>query len=408
MASVIVGTGTAAPPNVVHNHDLARIMDTTDEWIRSRSGVRSRRFADPGTGASDLAAEAARAALDDAGTDPSAVDAVVCATMTPDCQNPGIAGAVQHKADLGRAAVFDLRQQCAGFLFGLDLADMLIATGRAATVLVVGAEVHAGYLPWGDAWDIVLGRSDRPPTDAERALATRHRAWSVLFGDGAGAMVLQEQAAGAGPASADTAARGEPVGPVPRRPADHDPTSPHGAGNGIRLEERPPTGILVSVLRTDGAHADLIEVPGLGSRQRPYADEAQIAAGLHHPVMNGGGLYRMAVESMPAAVREALSAAGCGLDDLDLVVAHQANDRILEGVRRRLGVDADVMPSNIEHWGNTTAATLPILYHEMRQQGRVPPGSLVAFTSFGAGAHWGAVLYREPAPNAACAGGVRG
>ena len=363
MPAVIAGTGVAVPPNVVTNDDLTRIMDTTDEWILSRTGVRSRRFVDPGTGTSDLAAEAIAAALDDAGAAAGEVDAVVCATMTPDRQNPGIAGAVQHKAGLAAAAVFDLRQQCAGFLFGLDLADMLIATGRAGTVVLVGAEVHAGYLPWGDAWDIVLGRSDRAPTGDERALATEHRAWSVLFGDGAGAVVLRE---GAG---------------APMRTSSQAPD---------------PEGILGSVLRTDGAHADLIEVPGLGSEQRPYADEAQIAAGLHHPTMKGGGLYRMAVETMPAAVREVLELAECKLDDLDLVVAHQANDRILEGARRRLGVDGDAMPSNIGRWGNTTAATLPILYHELREQGRVGPGSLVAFTSFGAGAHWGAVLYREP------------
>ena len=360
MPAVIAGTGVAVPPNIVTNDALTRIMDTTDEWIISRTGVRSRRFTDPGTGTSDLAAEAVRAALDDARVAADDVDAVVCATMTPDRQNPGIAGAVQHKAGLAGAAVFDLRQQCAGFLFGLDLVDMLIATGRAGTVVLVGAEVHAGYLPWGDGWDILLGRADRAPTDDERALATRHRAWSVLFGDGAGSMVLQGQP-------------GEPV-----------PDSVNEAG------------ILGSVLRTDGTHADLIEVPGLGSEQRPYADAAQIAAGLHHPAMNGSGLYRLAVETMPAAVREVLEAAECKLDDLDLVVAHQANDRILDGARRRLGVDETTMPSNIGHWGNTTAATLPILYHEMREQGRVTPGSLVAFTSFGAGAHWGAVLYREP------------
>ncbi len=360
MPAVIAGTGVAVPPNVVTNDDLTRIMDTTDEWIRSRTGVVSRRFVDPGTATSDLAAEAARAALADAGVTGDEVEVLVCATMTPDRQNPGIAGAVQHKAGLGEAATFDLRQQCAGFLFGLDLADMLISTGRAGTVVVVGAEVHAGYLPWGDAWQIVLGQTGRAPTAGERELATRHRTWSVLFGDGAGAAVLREQPAAAA---------------APPAPA---------------------VGILKSVLRTDGAHGDLIEVPGLGSQQRPYADAAQIAAGLHHPAMNGAGLYRLAVETMPAAVCEALEAAGCELDELDLVVAHQANGRILDGARRRLGVDAAVMPSNIEHWGNTTAATLPILYHELRQQGRVAAGSLVAFTSFGAGAHWGAVLYREP------------
>ncbi|MCY4069601.1 MAG: hypothetical protein OXE79_10940 [Acidimicrobiaceae bacterium] len=359
MPTVITGTGIAVPPNVVSNDDLTRIMDTTDEWIRSRTGVVSRRFVDPGTATSDLAAEAILAALGDAGLDSDEVDAVVCATMTPDRQNPGIAGAVQHKAGLGNASVFDIRQQCAGFLFGLDLGDMLASTGRAGTVVVVGAEVHAGYLPWGNAWEIVLGRSDRSPTSDELALATEHRAWSVLFGDGAGAAVLQQQPARS-------------------------------------LAPLEPEGIINSVLKTDGAHSDLIEVPGLGSAQRPYADAAQLAAGLHHPKMNGGGLYRLAVETMPAAVREALEAAHCKVDDLDLVVAHQANDRIVEGARRRLGVDDAVMPSNIAHWGNTTAATLPIAYHEARRRGQVAPGALVAFTSFGAGAHWGALLYREP------------
>ena len=340
MATVITGTGVAVPPNVVTNEALARIMDTSDEWIVSRTGVGSRRFVDPGTSTSDLGAQAVRSVLSDAGVDSAEVDAVVCATMTPDRQNPGIAGALQHKSGVCGAAVFDLRQQCSGFLFGLDLADMLIATERARTVVVVGAEVHAGYLPWGDAWDIVLGRTDRPPTDDERALATRHRDWSVLFGDGAGAMVLQQQ---------------------PGDPLDTENTA----------------GILGSTLKTDGAHA-------------------QIAAGLHHPSMNGGGLYRLAVETMPAAVREVLKTSGCELDDLGLVVAHQANDRILNGARRRLGADETIMPSNIGHWGNTTAGTLPILYHEMREQGRVAPQTLVAFTSFGAGTHWGAVLYREP------------
>ncbi|MCQ3813194.1 MAG: 3-oxoacyl-ACP synthase [Acidimicrobiia bacterium] len=357
MNTSIVGTGVAVPPNVVTNQDLVKIMDTTDEWIRSRTGVRSRRFVDAGTGTSELAAEAALAALADAKLDALSVDAVVCATMTPDRQTPGIAGALAHLVGLSNAVVFDVRQQCAGFLFALDIADMLIATERAATVLVVGAEVHAGYLPWGDAWEIVLGQSTREPSAEERAVATRYRAWSVLFGDGAGAMVLQ-------------------------RGAVHDTAA--------------SSGILGSVLHTDGAHANLIEVPGLGSLQRPYADAAQISAGLQHPTMNGSALYRMAVECMPEAVRQVVAKVGLGLADLDLVVAHQANDRILEGVRKRLDVDDAIVPSNIGNWGNTTAATLPILYHELCQTGRVEAGSLVAFTCFGAGAHWGALLYREP------------
>lgn len=353
MSTVIRGSGVATPPNVVKNEDIVKIMDTTDEWIVTRTGVKSRRFVDAGTATSSLAATAAVAALADAKLPTSAVDAVVCATMTPDHQTPGIAGALAAQAGLSNAVVFDIRAQCAGFLFGLDLADMLVTTQRATTVVVVGAEVHAGYLPWGDAWEIVLGNSQREPTPQERAIATRYRAWSVLFGDGAGAVVVQ------------------------------------AIGSNHR-------GILGSVLHTDGSQADLIEVPGLGSLQRPYADTAQIEQGLQHPTMNGSGLYRLAVVLMPKAVREVAEKVGVSLSEIDIVVAHQANDRILEGMRKRLDVDDEKVPSNIGHWGNTTAATLPILYHELRQAGRIKSGSLVAFTAFGAGAHWGALLHREP------------
>lgn len=350
MGSVIAGTGVAVPPNVVTNPALSRIMDTSDGWIRSRTGVAERRFVDPGTGASDLAVEACAAALADAGVEPGEVDALVTATMTPDFQNPGIAGLVQHGLGLGSVAAFDLRQQCSGFLYGLDLADMLVSTGRAGTVLVVGAEVHAGYLPW-ESWDILLGRADRPVPEHEYARNTAHRGWSVLFGDGAGAMVVR---------------RGD---------------SP---------------GVLASRLSTDGSHVELILVPGLGFRRRPYADGDQLAADLHLPLMDGAGLYRQAVRLMPEAILAVLAAAGLSPADLDVVVAHQANDRILAGVRRQLGVDEDLVPSNIARWGNTTSATLPILYHELRRAGRIRPGALVCFATFGAGAHWGALLYREP------------
>lgn len=353
MSAVITGTGVAVPPNVVTNDDLGRIMDTSDEWIRSRSGVRQRRFVDPGTGASDLAVEAAQAALADAGLDPSSVDVLVTATMTPDVINPGIAPLVQEKLGLGPIPAFDLRQQCSGFLYGLDLADSMIASDRADTVVVVGAEVHAGYLPWGDAWEIVLGQSDRPPTSEEWELASSHRGWSVLFGDGAGAMVVQRSNA-------------------------------------------PGTGVLGSVLHTDGRHFELIVGGDFGSLNRPYVSEAMLAEGLHIPRMDGGGLYRQAVRLMPEAIAEVLEKSVYSVGDLDVVVAHQANDRILAGVRRRLGVDDHLVPSNIALWGNTTAGTLPILFHELREAGRVESGSLVCFTAFGAGAHWGAILYKQP------------
>lgn len=353
MSAVITGTGIAVPPNVVTNHDLSKIMDTSDEWIRSRSGVVERRFVDEGTGTSDLAAEAGSAALEDAGLRTDDIDVLVTATMTPDLTNPGIAGLVQGKLGLGTIPTFDVRQQCSGFLYGLDLADAMIGSGKADTVLVVGAEVHAGYLPWADTWDIVLGESDREPTREEFERNTRHRGWSVLFGDGAGAMI-------------------------------------------IRRSDEVDAGFLASSLHTDGEHFELIIVPGLGSLQRPFASEAQLAAGMHLPRMDGGGLYRQAVRLMPDSISEALETAGLTIDDLDLVVAHQANERILAGVRKQLGVDETLVPSNIDRWGNTTAGTLPILFHELSHQGRVTPGSLVCFTAFGAGAHWGAMLYRTP------------
>ena len=352
MGGVIVGTGVALPPHVVGNHDLSRIMHTSDEWIATRTGVRERRLAPPGVGSSHLAVEAGRAALVDAGVEPRQVEVVVCATMTPDLQAPGIAGAVQEGLGVGEVATFDLRQQCCGFLYGLDLADALIGSRRADTVLVVGAEVHAGYLPWGQvSWDHLLGRSPQPPPEEERERNTRFRGWSVLFGDGAGAMLVR---------------RGES-----------------------------DAGLLVSRLHTDGTQRELIMVPGLGFVRRPYADLDQIDRDLHLPVMDGPGLYRQAVRRMATAVAEVTEAASIDVTDLDLVVAHQANDRILEGVRRQLGLPAEKVPSNIARYGNTTAATIPILYHELRGEGRVPAGGLVCFVAFGAGAHWGALLYRE-------------
>lgn len=354
MGSVIVGTGVHLPDNVVTNEDLARIMDTSDEWIITRTGVKERRFADPGVGSSDLAIAASVRALADAGLGPHDVDVLVTATMTPDYQAPGIAGLVQAGLGLGQVAAFDLRQQCSGFLYGLDLADAMLSGGRSETVLVVGAEVHGGFQPWSEAsWQAVLGRGpgDVSPYDYRRN--TAYRAWSVLFGDGAGAMVLSR-------------------------------------GDGARQ------GVLATTLHTDGESFELIWVPGVGFKHRPYVSGEQLGVDAHLPAMDGGGLYRRAVRLMPQAVRSVLDKAGLTLDDVDLVVAHQANDRILEGVRKQLEMGSEKVPSNIGSYGNTTAATLPILYHELRAAGRVDPDTTVCFASFGAGAHYGAVLYREP------------
>ena len=341
----------AVPDTVITNDDLSRIMDTDDEWISSRTGVRQRRLVDPGVGSSDLAVIAGRAAIEDAGLLANQVEALITATMTPDFVAPGIGALVQHGLGLRQIPAFDIRQQCSGFLYGLDLADALISASRASTVLVVGADTHAGFLPWGPRNP---DGSLIPADPAQRKVNNQHRNWSVLFGDGAGAMIVQ---------------------------------------NGFE----PGSGVVASQLFTDGTQFDLIAVPGLGFRHQPYADHDQIDRGLHWPVMDGGGLYRQAVRLMPEAVRGVCQQAGVEVDDIDLVVAHQANERILEGVRRQLGLAAEKVPSNISAYGNTTSATLPILYHELRAAGRVKPGNLVCFTAFGAGSHWGALLYREPA-----------
>jgi len=350
MTTVITGTGMAVPDTVVTNDDLSWIMDTDDDWISSRTGVHERRLVDPGIGSSDLGIIAGRAAIEDAGLLANQVDALVTATMTPDFVAPGIAALVQHGLGLGQIPAFDLRQQCSGFLYGLDLADALISSKRANTVLVVGAEVHAGFLPWGAR---NTDGSLIPADAAQRELNNRHRNWSVLFGDGAGAMI-------------------------------------------VRKGVDPSSGVVASQLFTDGTQFDLIAVPGLGFRHQPYADHDQIDRGRHWPVMDGGGLYRQAVRLMPAAVRSVCKQAAVDIDEIDIVVAHQANERILDGVRRQLGLSPDKVPSNIASYGNTTSATLPILYHELKAAGRVPPGHLICFTAFGAGSHWGALLYREP------------
>jgi len=348
-----VGTGIAIPERIVTNDDLARIMETTDEWITQRSGVKQRHYAPPGVGASDLAARAGAAALADAGLAPSEVDLLVTATMTPDSLAPGIAALTQWKLGLDRIAAYDIRQQCTGFLYGMDLADAMLAAGRAQTALVIGAETHAGFLPFGPSWNTLLDAEERADKH-EYDRISRYRAWAVLFGDGAGAMVM-------------------------------------------RAGDEESSGVLSSLLRSDGEHFDLIHVPGVGFKYQPYIDAAQLEAELHLPSMRGRELFKQAVSRMPESVTQAAVNAKVELDDIDVLITHQANARIVEGVRRGLEMSPEKVPINIDRYGNTTAATLPILFHEQRAAGVVGPGAVVGFTAYGAGAHWGAMIYREPA-----------
>ena len=350
MRSVITGTGIGVPPHVVTNEALSRLMDTSDEWIRVRSGIQERRYAEPGQGSTDLGVLAAREAITDAGLLPADIDAVIFATMTPDHVLPGNGPLLQIALGLGDIPTFDIRQQCSGFLFGLELADLFIQSGRYPRVLLVGAEVHSPFMPWHLGWDTVIGRSTREITGAERAANTAIRDRTVLFGDGAGAVVIEAREGKEG------------LGPIR--------------------------------LHTDGSGAGVLTMPGVSFKRRPFVSHEQIEAGETVPVMSGKEVFKSAVTLMPQVVREVCASAGLPVEALDLVLIHQANLRIIEGVQKVLGLPPEKVPHNIERWGNTTAATLPILFHECRQQGLVQPGMNLVFTALGSGLHWGAALYR--------------
>ena len=351
--AVLAGVGVSIAPHEVDNSMLARIMETSDEWIRERSGIQTRYYVDPGTGSADLGAEAARQALADAGVEADQVDYLVCATMTPDHYFPGTGGLIQARLGVPPLPALDLRQQCAGFAYGLQTVDALIKSGAARTVLLVGTDVHSSLIPWSPrSWEILYGRDDGPPSDDEWAWNNRFRHLTVLFGDAAGAMVFR---------------------------AD--------SGGGDR-------GILGSSLYVDGDNMKILFVPGVGSAYRPFVDAAMVESGDSVPVMDGRAVFKLAVTRMPEVTREVLADCGYTLDDLDLVIMHQANLRINEAAQKFMRLGDDKVHNNIQTYGNTTSATLPLAFHEARQAGKAPEGSLVAFTALGAGLHYGSVLIR--------------
>jgi 3-oxoacyl-[acyl-carrier-protein] synthase-3 len=352
MKSVITGSGIGIPKNVVPNEKLARIMDTTDEWIRTRSGIEERRYADPGQSTTDLGIMAAEGALQTAGRTHDEIDAIVFATMTPDHFFPGNGPLVQARMGFRESLpAFDIRQQCSGFLYGLDLADSLIRSGKYARILLIGGDVHTPFMPWQNGWDTTIGLSDREVTAEERAENTKVRDRVVLFGDGAGAVVVE---------------------------AMND--------NG--------RGLLASKLYTNGSNIESLYMRGVGFRHRPFVTHQQIDDRDIIPDMDGREVFRQALSKMPEAVREVCTAAGVDVSGIDVLLIHQANLRIIEGVGKQLGLGPDRVPHNIERYGNTTAGTLPILFHECVADGRIKPGMLVCFTALGSGLHWGAALYR--------------
>ena len=348
--SVIVGSGSFIPPNLVTNEMLSKIMDSSDEWIRSRSGVETRYYVDEGTATSDLGVAASEEALKSASVDREDLDLIIFATMTPDHYFPGCGGLLQSKLRARNIPCFDIRQQCAGFLYGMQLADAQIRSGMAKTVLLVGAETHTGFMPWtAENYNYMYGKTPVSPTPEEYAWNTRFRNLTVLFGDGAGAVVL-------------------------------------------KAEENGTRGVIDCILRTNGADYDRIYVPGTGFKHRPYIDPEQIKRGDHIPVMNGTYVFRHATNCMADVSREVLERNNVKLEDIAMVLMHQANKRINERVQKILGIPEEKVIHNIHKYGNTTAATIPLLWDESVRTGRIRPGDLVLMVAFGAGMNWGALL----------------
>jgi 3-oxoacyl-[acyl-carrier-protein] synthase-3 len=330
MKSTILGVGHYVPSRVVTNHDLAKLMNTSDEWIVQRTGIKERRFIEQsGIGASDLAVPATKMALEHAGRDLKDIDAIVFATLSPDHNFPGSGCFLGEKLGLHGVPALDVRNQCSGFLYGLSVADAWVRAGVYKNVLLVGSEVHSTGVELND----------------------RGRDVAVLFGDGAGAAIIGEA------------------------------TDP---GQGVRSIR----------LHADGRGAKDLWLEAPASAYQPRLTHAMIDEGKHFPAMNGKQVFRWATEKMPEVSRQALEDAKLAPADVDLFVPHQANMRINQMVCAKLGIPEDKTVHNIEKYGNTTAATIPLGLSEAWREGRVRRGSNVLFAAFGSGYTWGAAVVR--------------
>ena len=329
--SRIYATGSCTPDLVVTNDDLAEIMDTNDEWIEKRSGIRRRRYVNDGQGSVGMAEKAARQALGRAGLEPADIGLVICATISPDIDIPRNAHLLQDRLGIPGIPVFDVYNQCSGFIYSVALADQYIRTGGAKYVLVVGSEVHSTGLEFTD----------------------RGRNVSVLFGDAAGAVV---------------------VGPC----------------------DDPDRGLITINLHSEGAHAEKLCCIGPGASRKPRIydgcledDDTYMWA-----QMDGRFVFRHAVTRMCEAIREAVDDVSVSVDDINMLVPHQANLRINQFVAHELKLGEDRVANNIENYANTTAATIPLLLDETLAAGRIKEGDLVCLAAFGAGFTWGAALLR--------------
>ncbi|MBP7694687.1 MAG: ketoacyl-ACP synthase III, partial [Anaerolineales bacterium] len=318
----IVGWGMAVPERVMTNDDLARLVDTTDEWIVARTGIRERRIAGPKETTATLSAEAGRLALEVADVAPEDVDLVIVATSTPEHAFPSTASLVQDALGAENAGAFDLAAACTGFIYGLAMGSAAIRSGTAQNVLVIGAETLSRVVNWKD------------------------RGTCILFGDGAGAFLLQGRAS--------------------------------------------PGGILSTLLRSDGSGGDSLIIPAGGSKLPATYDT--VRDNQHTIHMDGKEVYRFATRVMTSAVKEVVEAAGLTLEQLRLIVPHQANKRIIESSAKSLGLPEDKFILNLDRYGNTSAASIPIAVCEAVAQGRLRPDDHLVLVGFGAGLTWGSAL----------------
>jgi len=326
--SRIAGIGANVPENVVTNYDLERMMDTSNEWIVERTGIRERRWVTQPTGAAELAFPACLEAIEDAGVEKKDIDFIIVATITPEHPMPGTSSFLQTLLELPGVPTLDIRVQCSGFVYGLSIADQYIRTGRYKNILLVGVEVQSVGLN----------------------LTTEGRDVAVLFGDGAGAVVVSRS----------------------------DDSSE----------------ILSTHLGADGRYAKELWCEAPIGYKSPRISKEMIDQGKHYPKMNGRQVFKHAVTIFPKVVYTAMRAQNWTIEDVDLVVPHQANIRIIEALAKKLGVGLDKVYSNIHKYGNTTAASIPLALYDALKEGKIKKGSNVILAAFGSGFTWASAAIR--------------
>ena len=330
--TMISGTGRSLPTRLVTNDELSLWMDTSDEWIRQRTGIEQRYWVpeEGGVGASDLGFDASKIALERAGWKAVDIDLIIFATLSPDINFPGSGCLLQHKLGLKTTPAMDIRQQCSGFVYGVATADAFIRSGFCNRILFVGAEVHSTGLD----------------------ISSRGRDVTVIFGDGAGALCLE----------------------------------------GVETDRS--CGVLASVLHAQGEFASSLMTEAPASRLNPRLSEVMLQEGRHYPTMDGRSVFKHAVRRLPQVVEEVLAKAGLTINDIDLFIPHQANLRINQAFQKAMNLPDEKIFNNIQRYGNTTAASIPIAFDEAIEKGLLKTGSTVMFLGLGAGLTWGAVIYR--------------